>query len=203
VRPVETGGMRSRRASPLLAALLWSCVAPAPVRPPPLPPPAPAASLPDAASAPADRTIAVNVATAPGLSMTAAALAAGGLAAELTNPGLMTLLAPSDAAWRRLAPGAADALLRPENRVLLDRVLRQHLLRGRVTSDELRARVRDGGGRAELSAVGGTLVVTLAPGGALRLTDGQGSAAYLEVTDLPQANGMLHVVNGVLVPPDR
>jgi len=153
---------------------------------------------------PMGRTAGANLASAPGLSRTAAAMLAGGRAAVLHGPGPVTLLAPSDAAWTRLAPGVTDALLEPQNRTLLLQLLDVHLLRGRVTATELRQRVRAAGGRAELTTMGGAvLTVTEAPGGAIALTDAQGDRAWLEVADLPQANGLVHVVNGVLVPPVR
>lgn len=192
---------RLARFLPVLAAL-WSC-APVPVAPPPVVPTlAPANPLPDAASMPATRPAGTNLASAPGLTRTHAAMTAGGRTAMLMGPGPLTLLAPSDAAWARLAPGTADALLEPQNGPLLLRLLDAHLLRGRVTAAELRQGVRAAGGRAELTTLGGTvLVVTEAPGGAIALTDANGDRAWLEVADLPQANGLVHVVNGVLVPP--
>jgi len=195
-----------RRITALLpATLLWSCVPGTSVAPPPVVRTVASANpLPDAASMPAARTAAANLATAPGLSRTAAAVLAGGRGAVLEGPGPLTLLAPSDAAWSRLAPGTADALMEPQNRALLLHLLDAHLLRGRVTAAELRARVRAAGGRAELTSVGGdVLAVTEAPGGAIALTDPNGNRAWLEVTDLPQANGLVHVLNGVLVPAAR
>jgi uncharacterized surface protein with fasciclin (FAS1) repeats len=192
------------RLLPLLAAL-WSCVPAPPVAAPPVAPTLAVANpLPDAMSMPAARTAGANLASAPGLTRTAAAMLAGGRGLVLQGPGPLTLLAPSDAAWGRLAPGTADALLEPQNRPLLLQLLDAHLLRGRVTLAELRQRVRAAGGRAELTTMGGTvLVVTEGPGGAIALTDAQGDHAWLEVADLPQANGLVHVVNGVLVPSGR
>jgi len=190
-----------RRLVVLSAALgLWACVPAAPIQPPPVVA-AIDGPLPDAAAMPAARTAGATLAAAPGLARTAAAVRAGGRADVLAGPGPLTLLAPSDAAWGRLASGARAALLEPQNHDLLGRLLDYHLLRGRVTAAELAARVRDAGGRAELTTVEGeVLAVTRTPGGAIALTDAQGSVAYLEVADLPQANGLVHVVNGVLVP---
>lgn len=149
---------------------------------------------------PADRTIAANVATAPTLSTLVRAAQTAGLIDTLSGPGPLTLFAPTDEAFGRLAPGTVDALLKPENRASLTRLLQLHLVAGRLTSAELVRRVTAGGGGATLTTLAGDPLTVGLTGSVVTLTDSGGNRSYVETADVRQANGVVHVVNGVLVP---
>lgn len=145
-------------------------------------------------------TIATNAALAPNLSTLVAAIKAAGLTATLSGPGPFTVFAPSNDAFARLAPGTVDSLMKPENRASLMRLLTYHVVPGTLTLDQLKARVTAGGGTATLTSVeGDPLTVTLA-NNVMTLTDVNGNKSYVEVPDVRQSNGVVHLVNGVLVP---
>lgn len=198
------------RAFALLAPALIAGCAPAIVEAPPPAAPAAASSGTVVAPAgnpaiggvvlPADRPIADTLAAAPALSILVRALAAGGMTENLRAAGPFTLFAPSDAAWGRMQPGTVEALLKPDNRAALARLLALHLVAERLTGLELMSRVTAGGGGARLATVGGEALTVTMTGGILTLTDAGGNRSYVEVADVRQVNGVVHVVNGVLVP---
>lgn len=170
-----------------LALLLAGCVPPAPVAPPPIVP------------APGQRTLAQEIAATPRLSTFAAELSASGDA----RPGAaaaITVFAPGDDAYTRLAPGVAAALLEPENRDTLTRLMDYRLVEGRVDAAELRRRVAAGGGRASLPTLEGEALSVTLTGDTLTLTDADGDRAYLTAPEIVRPNGVLHVVNGILAP---
>ncbi|WP_419808663.1 fasciclin domain-containing protein [Sphingomonas sp.] len=149
---------------------------------------------------PTDRTIAAAVAAVPGFAILHRAIVAGSFGATLAAAGPMTLFAPTDEAFGRLAPGTVDALVQPENRDSLGKLLRLHLVPGRLTSAALLRLIAAGGGRATLTTVGGELLTLSLTGAVVTLTDAGGNRSYVETADVRQTNGVLHVVNGVLVP---
>lgn len=178
-------------------------------------PPAPAAPPPASAAVPlptgpnptvggatmyADRPIARNVADAPNLSTLVTALKSAGLDDKLSGPGLYTVFAPTNDAFARLAPGRLDLLLSSENKDALSKVLNYHVVPGALSAAELTRRVQAGGGTATLTtAAGQTLTATL-ESGVVALTDANGVKSYVETADVRQSNGVVHVINGVLVP---
>lgn len=149
---------------------------------------------------PLGATIAADVAAAPNLATLARAVAAAGLGDALAGPGPLTLFAPTDAAWGRLAPGTVEALMQPDNRAALVKLLRLHLVPGRLTTADLLRRVQAGGGAATLITVTGEPLTATLTGPVLTLTDSGGDKSYIETADVRAANGVVHVVNGVLVP---
>ena len=149
---------------------------------------------------PADRTLALGLAAAPNLATLQRAVVAADLARTLAGPGPLTLFAPTDEAFSRLAPGTAEALLKPENRASLARLLQLHLVAGRISSAELLRRIQAGGGRTELTSVAGEPLSVTLTGSVVTLTDRGGNKSYVETADVRQTNGTMHVVNGVLVP---
>lgn len=148
----------------------------------------------------ADRTIVANAAAAPNLTTLVAAVRAAGLAETLSGAGPFTVFAPTDEAFGRLAPGMLDTLLKPENKATLARVLTYHVVPGMITAADLRARIAAGGGSANLRTVAGDLLTARVEEGAVTLTDMNGTRTYVETPDVRQSNGVVHVVNGVLVP---
>lgn len=146
------------------------------------------------------RTIAENCASAPNLSTLTRAIDAGGMRGTLEAAGPITVFAPTDAAFGRLADGAVGRLLDPAHRPELTRVLAYHVVPGAITLDELKARVRTAGGRLQLTTVDGAPLTASSDGTAVALTDANGNTSYVETADVQQRNGIVHVVNGVLVP---
>lgn len=149
---------------------------------------------------PTDRAIADDLATVPSLATLTRTLVTAALTDELRAPGPITVFAPSDAAWDRLQPGTLEALNKPENRAALVKLLRLHLVAGAVTGAELRRRVAAGGGHATLTALAGEPIAVTETSGVLTLTDTGGDRSYVEIADVRASNGVIHVVNGVLVP---
>ncbi|MEG3165144.1 fasciclin domain-containing protein [Sphingomonas sp. PB2P19] len=164
--------------------------------------PGPVAANPAVGGAPmlATRTIVANAAAAPNLSTLVAAVNAAGLAPTLSGPGPFTVFAPTNDAFGRLAPGMVDTLLKPENRESLVKVLNYHVVAGAITAEQLRERIMTGGGTATLTTVEGDPITATLVGTIIALTDVNGNKSYVETADVRQSNGIVHVVNGVIVP---
>jgi uncharacterized surface protein with fasciclin (FAS1) repeats len=129
-----------------------------------------------------------------------AAVKAAGLVDTLKGPGLFTVFAPTNASFAALPPGTVDTLLKPQNKSMLSSVLTYHVVAGRVDSAALAQMIRAGNGRALLKTVnGGTLVATMS-GSDVLITDAKGGSAKVTIADVYQSNGVIHVVNKVLLP---
>lgn len=129
-----------------------------------------------------------------------AAIRAAGLVDSLKVPGPLTVFAPTNAAFSALPAGTVGRLLEPQNRPVLVKVLNYHVVPGRIDAAEIRRRLADGGGRAALRTVdGGTLTATTVDG-RIVLTDEKGDTANVTIGDVYQSNGVLHVIDQVLVP---
>jgi len=148
----------------------------------------------------AAKPIAVNAAAAPNLSTLVAAVKAAGLDATLTGPGPFTVFAPTNDAFGRLAPGTVDTLMKPSSKPALTKVLNYHVVSGTITLADLQARLKAGGGRTTLTTVEGQPITATLEGNAISLSDVSGNKSYIETPDVRQSNGVVHVVNGVLVP---
>lgn len=149
---------------------------------------------------PLEATIAATIALAPNLSTLVRAVDAAGRSGSLAGDDQLTLFAPTDEAFGRLAPGTVDALLKPENNAALVKLVTLHLVEGRLSSAELVRRIAAGGGRATLTSVAGEPLTLTLTGSVVTLTDAGGNRSYVEVADVRERNGVIHVVNGVLVP---
>jgi uncharacterized surface protein with fasciclin (FAS1) repeats len=129
-----------------------------------------------------------------------AAVKAAGLVDTLKGPGPFTVFAPTNASFAALPPGTVDTLLKPQNKSMLSSVLTYHVVAGRVDSAALAQMIRAGNGRALLKTVnGGTLVATMS-GSDVLITDAKGGSAKVTIADVYQSNGVIHVVNKVLLP---
>lgn len=129
-----------------------------------------------------------------------AAVQAAGLVDTLSGPGPFTVFAPTNAAFNKLPPGTVDTLLQPANRQTLTSVLTYHVVAGRITSADLLQRIAAGGGHATLTTVqGGTLTATRS-GNTILLTDANGGHSSVTIADVIQSNGVIHVVDTVLMP---
>jgi uncharacterized surface protein with fasciclin (FAS1) repeats len=129
-----------------------------------------------------------------------AAVKAAGLVDTLKGKGPFTVFAPVDAAFAALPAGTVDTLLKPENKPALTKVLTYHVVAGKMDSAALMKAVDAGGGKATLTEVsGGTLTVTKS-GTLIMVSDESGGTAHVTIPDVVQSNGVIHVVDKVLLP---
>ena len=129
-----------------------------------------------------------------------AAVQAAGLVDTLKSPGPFTVFAPTNAAFDALPAGTVTTLLKPENKATLTKVLTYHVVAGKVDAASLGRMISAGGGRAVLKTVsGGTLVATMS-GPNVIITDEKGGTAMVTIANVYQSNGVIHVVNHVLLP---
>jgi uncharacterized surface protein with fasciclin (FAS1) repeats len=129
-----------------------------------------------------------------------AAVKAAGLVETLESPGPFTVFAPTNEAFNKLPAGTVDNLVKPENKEMLTKILTYHVVAGRLSSEELWAKVKAGNGKAELTTVQGGKLTVMAKGKKLYLVDEKGSQSWITITDVNQSNGVIHVVNTVLMP---
>ncbi len=131
-----------------------------------------------------------------------AAVKAAGLVDTLEGPGPFTVFAPTNAAFAALPAGTVDTLLKPENKAKLTAVLTYHVVPGRLTTADLNKLMAANGGRAVLTTVnGGTITVIRDAMGTLQVVDSKGRPAVITVPDVIQSNGVIQVINSVLLPP--
>jgi uncharacterized surface protein with fasciclin (FAS1) repeats len=129
-----------------------------------------------------------------------AAVKAAGLVDTLKSTGPFTVFAPTNNAFSMLPAGTVDTLLKPENKGTLTQVLTYHVVPGRVDAASLVQQIQAGGGKAMLkTASGGTLTATMR-GQNVVITDVKGNAAVVTIADVMQSNGVIHVVDKVLLP---
>ena len=129
-----------------------------------------------------------------------AAVKAAGLVPTLKGVGPFTVFAPTNAAFAALPAGTVDDLLKPENKAALTKVLTYHVVAGKMDTAALIKAVDAGGGKATLTEVsGGTLTVTKS-GTLIMLSDESGGMAHITIPDVVQSNGVIHVVDKVLLP---
>ncbi len=129
-----------------------------------------------------------------------AAVKAAGLVDTLKGPGPFTVFAPTNAAFAALPSGTVDTLLKPENKGTLTQVLTYHVVPGRLDAAMLAQEIRAQGGRAMLkTASGGTLTASMS-GSNIVITDSKGGMSTVSIADVYQSNGVIHVVNKVLLP---
>ncbi len=129
-----------------------------------------------------------------------AAVKAAGLVDTLSGPGPFTVFAPTNEAFAKLPAGAVEGLLKPENKPALAKVLTYHVVAGRLTGADLAARVKAGGGKAMLKTVEGENLTVMAMGGGLVVHDAKHGVSKVTIADVNQSNGVIHVVDAVLMP---
>lgn len=146
------------------------------------------------------KTIVENASAAKNLTTLVAAVKAAGLVETLSGPGPFTVFAPTNDAFATLPKGTVDTLLKPENKAKLTTILTYHVVPGKHTAAQLTAAARKGGDTSMLTTVeGGKLTVKLAEG-KLWVVDAKGGKAAVTTADVGQSNGVVHVIDGVLMP---
>jgi uncharacterized surface protein with fasciclin (FAS1) repeats len=129
-----------------------------------------------------------------------AAVKAAGLVQTLKGPGPFTVFAPTNEAFGALPAGTVDTLLKPENKAALTKVLTYHVVAGKMDSAALAKAIDAGGGKAMLTEVSGGTVTATRSGSTIMLTDESGGMAHVTIPDVVQSNGVIHVVDKVLLP---
>ena len=130
-----------------------------------------------------------------------AAVKAAGLVETLEGPGPFTVFAPTNEAFDKLPAGTVDTLLKPENKATLTKVLTYHVVAGRRSSGDLMKKIKEGKGTTELTTVeGGRLWVMLHDGKHIMLKDEKGGTALITIADVFQSNGVIHVIDRVVMP---
>ena len=130
-----------------------------------------------------------------------AAVKAAGLVDTLSGPGPFTVFAPTNEAFAMLPAGTVPMLLKPENKAMLTKVLTYHVVSGAMDSKALMAAIAAGGGKATLTTVEGEpLVAMMGSPGTITLTDAKGDVANVTIADVYQSNGVIHVIDHVLLP---
>jgi uncharacterized surface protein with fasciclin (FAS1) repeats len=129
-----------------------------------------------------------------------AAVKAAGLVETLQSAGPFTVFAPTNAAFNMLPSGTVETLVKPENKVILTGILTYHVVAGRINSKDLSAWAKKNGGSYELKTVQGGKLWIISKDGKLWLKDEKGGMAMITISDVHQSNGVIHVIDHVLMP---
>jgi uncharacterized surface protein with fasciclin (FAS1) repeats len=148
----------------------------------------------------ADRDIIDNAVNSADHTTLVAAVQAAGLVDTLKGPGPFTVLAPVNAAFDALPAGTVESLLQPENVETLATILACHVIPAQALSTDIVQMVMDHGGAHEVETVGGCTLTLRADGGVVTITDENGGVATVTIADVMQSNGVIHVIDTVLLP---
>jgi uncharacterized surface protein with fasciclin (FAS1) repeats len=129
-----------------------------------------------------------------------AAVKAADLVATLQSAGPFTVFAPTNAAFGKLPAGTVEALVKPENKSMLTKILTYHVVAGNFNAGAVVKAIKDGGGKATLKTVSGGSIVASLENGKVVLTDEKGGVATVVAADLNASNGVIHVVDAVVLP---
>ncbi len=129
-----------------------------------------------------------------------AAVKAAGLVDTLEGSGPFTVFAPTNEAFAKLPDGTVDTLLKPENKQQLTSVLTYHVLPGKFDANKLKKEIKAGGGMATLKTVNGESLTATMDGDGIVLKDTKGGMAHVTIANVYQSNGVIHVIDAVLLP---
>jgi uncharacterized surface protein with fasciclin (FAS1) repeats len=129
-----------------------------------------------------------------------AAVKAAGLVETLSGAGPFTVFAPTNEAFEKLPAGTVDTLLKPENKDQLTKVLTCHVVGKAVMADAIVKMIADDGGEHDVKTVGGCVLKAKAMDGKVTLTDENGGVSTVTIADVKQSNGVIHVVDAVILP---
>ena len=129
-----------------------------------------------------------------------AAVKAAGLVETLESAGPFTVFAPTNEAFNKLPKGTVETLLKPENKATLTKILTYHVVAGRMTSADLVKAIKAGKGKATLKTVSGGTLTAMMKGKGIELKDEKGGVSMVTIANVMQSNGVIHVVNTVLMP---
>ena len=129
-----------------------------------------------------------------------AAIKAADLVGTLKSKGPFTVFAPTNAAFAKLPAGTVETLLKPENKAKLAGILTYHVVAGNLMASDVVAAIKKGKGKAVVTTVnGGKLTITMM-GDKVMITDAKGNSAHVVTADLKGTNGVVHVIDSVLMP---
>jgi uncharacterized surface protein with fasciclin (FAS1) repeats len=129
-----------------------------------------------------------------------AAVKATDLVATLKGKGPFTVFAPTNAAFNKLPAGTIESLLKPENKAKLAKILTYHVVSGNLDAAAVVAAIKSGNGKAVLTTVSGGKLTASMDMGKVKLTDESGNSAFVTAADLKGTNGVVHVIDGVVLP---
>lgn len=148
----------------------------------------------------ANKNIVQNAVNSKDHTTLVAAVKAAGLVETLSGPGPFTVFAPTNAAFKQLPKGTVDTLLKPENKDKLTKILTCHVVKADAMSGAIKKMVADDKGAHPVKTVGGCTLTAKASGGKITLTDENGGVATVTIADVDQSNGVIHVIDKVLLP---
>lgn len=146
------------------------------------------------------KNIVENAVNSPIHTTLVAAVKAAGLVDTLSGPGPFTVFAPTNAAFDKLPEGTVANLVKPENKAELTKILTYHVVPGRISSKDLMKMIKKGHGKAMLKTVQGEDLTATMSDGKIMLTDAKGDTATVTTADVFQSNGVIHVIDTVLMP---
>ena len=129
-----------------------------------------------------------------------AAVKSADLVNTLRSAGPFTVFAPVNDAFSKLPAGTVDFLLKPENKTTLTKILTYHVVAGNLDAAAVLEAIKKGNGKASLKTVSGGILTASLDNGKVKLTDEKGGSAYVTTTDLKGSNGVIHVIDAVVLP---
>jgi uncharacterized surface protein with fasciclin (FAS1) repeats len=129
-----------------------------------------------------------------------AAVQAAGLVETLSGPGPFTVFAPTNEAFAKLPAGTVETLLKPENKDQLVKILTCHVVAANAMSGDIVGMIEADGGMHKIGTVGGCEFTASMKDGMVQITDGMGNVATVTIADVKQSNGVIHVIDTVLLP---
>ena len=129
-----------------------------------------------------------------------AAVKAAGLVETLQSKGPFTVFAPTNAAFNKLPKGTVETLLMPENMKMLQSILTYHVVAGKMNASTIAKAIKMGNGKAMLKTVSGGTLTAWMKGKKLYITDENGNSAKVAIADVNQSNGVIHVIDAVVLP---
>ena len=146
------------------------------------------------------KTILENAVNSKDHTTLVAAVKAADLVGTLSGPGPFTVFAPTNAAFAKLPAGTVEKLVQPQSKAMLTSVLTYHVVPGRYTAKDLMALAKKSGGEAELKTVQGASLGVISKGGRVFVADNKGNTARVTTADVMQSNGVIHVIDKVVMP---
>ena len=148
----------------------------------------------------ASKTIVDNAVNSKDHTTLVTAVKAAGLVETLQGAGPFTVFAPTNAAFAKLPAGTVEKLVQPQSKAMLTSVLTYHVVPGRYTAKDLMALAKKSGGEAELKTVQGASLGVISKGGRVFVADNKGNTARVTTADVMQSNGVIHVIDKVVMP---
>jgi uncharacterized surface protein with fasciclin (FAS1) repeats len=147
-----------------------------------------------------DKNIVENAVNSKDHTTLVAAVQAAGLVETLSGAGPFTVFAPTNDAFAKLPAGTVETLLKPENKDQLTKILTCHVVAANALAADINKMIADDGGMHPVGTVGGCEFTAMVEGDAIRIKDGQGNIATVTIADVKQSNGVIHVIDTVLLP---